>query len=332
MGDLMRPNALHRTVWLSACLLALTLLLAHPPRIAAEDNAEGSEEYREYVRAALREFQAGNLNEAKAFFSQAHALSPSARTFRGLGMCSYEMRNYVDAIDQFEKSLSATDRPLTPAMRTEIAGLLRQARTFVTRIQVTTQPTWAKLRIDGRAVERDANGAITVDPGTHELVVEAADHDTVTRTVRTAGSEQLPISITLSPQRKLEAQAETRAPAANPEVTQPATGTQSSSSVAPWIVIGASTAVAATGAVLLAVALSSKASVENPDGDRPRYDRAADDRVLPFSAIGIAALAVGGAGLVGGILWKVNEGGESNETPSARLEILPAGIRMRGSF
>jgi hypothetical protein len=324
---------MHRTVRLSAWLLSFALLSAHARPVAAQDNAEGSEEYREYVRAALREFQAGNLNEAKAFFSQAHALSPSARTFRGLGMCSFELRNYVDSIDLFEKALSSTDRPLTPAMRTEIAGLLRQARTFVTRIQVTTQPTWAKLRIDGRPVERDTNGAITVDPGTHELVVEAADHDTVTRTLRTAGSEQLPISITLTPQRKLEAQAETRAPVATPEVTQPpATGTQSSSSVAPWIVIGASAAVAATGAVLLAVALSDKAAVESPEGDRPRYDRAANDRVLPFSAIGIAALAVGGAGLVGGILWKVSEGGESDQAPSARLELLPTGLRVRGSF
>jgi tetratricopeptide (TPR) repeat protein len=328
----MRPKAMRGTVWISACLLALTLSIAHPPSVAAEDNVEGSEEYREYVRAALSEFQAGNLNEAKAFFAQAHALSPSARTFRGLGMCSFEMRNYVDAIDQFEESLSSTNRPLTPAMRTEIAGLLRQARTFVTRIQVTTQPTWAKLRVDGRPAERDANGAISVDPGTHELVVEAADYDTVTRTLRTSGSEQLPISITLTPQRTLEAQAETRAPVA-PAVTQPAeTETQSSGSVVPWIVIGASVAVAATGAALLAVALSNKATVEKPEGNRPRYDRAADDRVLPFSAIGIAALAVGGAGLVAGIVWKASEGGKSEEAPSAQLEIQPTGVRVRGSF
>ena len=58
----------------------------------------------------------------------------------------------------------------------------------------------------------------------------------------------------------------------------------------------------------------------------------ANDRVLPFSAIGIAAIAVGGAGIAGGIVWKVSEGGESDEAPSARLEILPTRVRVRGNF
>jgi tetratricopeptide (TPR) repeat protein len=145
----MRPNSMHRTGWISAWLLSFALCIAPSPSIAAQDNGE-SEEYREYVRAALREYQGHNFNEAKAFFAQAHAVSPSARTFRGLGMCSYELRNYVDAINFFEQALGSTNRPLTADMRSEIAGLLRQARTFVTRIQITTQPTWAKVRIDGR--------------------------------------------------------------------------------------------------------------------------------------------------------------------------------------
>jgi hypothetical protein len=33
--------------------------------------------------------------------------SPSARTMRGLGTCSFELRNYVDAIQWFEQALSS---------------------------------------------------------------------------------------------------------------------------------------------------------------------------------------------------------------------------------
>src|SRR3954464_9628976 len=121
---------MRRGATLAFQILCLGLCLVFVSRAAADDS-EGSQEYREYVRVALREYQAGNFNEAKAFFAQAHALSPSARTFRGLGMCSYELRNYVDAIEWFDQALSSTQRPLTESMRDEILGLLRQARTFV---------------------------------------------------------------------------------------------------------------------------------------------------------------------------------------------------------
>jgi len=44
----------------------------------------------------------------------------------------------------------------------------------------------AKLKppeLDTRAVARDRGGAILLDPGTHELVIEAPNHEAVTRSI-----------------------------------------------------------------------------------------------------------------------------------------------------
>jgi hypothetical protein len=318
---------------------ALLLSLHASPAFAESDSAGASDEYRGYVDAALREYKLGNFNEAKTFFAQAHALSPSARTMRGLGTCSFELRNYVDAIQWFEQALSSTNRPLTPDMREEITGLLRQARAFITRVRVSVEPSWAKLRVDTRPVERDASGFVRIDPGTHELAIEAPHYETVMRTVRTAGGEELELEITLSPRRepgappdapKASAQ-ESQLMAAAPVSPAPASDSEPAhGSAGPWILIASSAGVAIAGGVFLALALRDKSAVEHPDGFLPHYDRAADDRVLPFSLIGITGLTLGTAGAIAGIVWKVSES-SSDEAPIA-FDLSPAGLRMRGSF
>jgi PEGA domain len=322
-----------------AAICAIAVMCLHASTAIAEPaSAANSDQYRAYVDSALREYKLGNFNEAKSFFAQAHALSPSARTMRGLGTCSFELRNYVDAIQWFEQALSSTNRPLTADMREEIQALLRQARAFITRVRISVEPSWAKLRVDTRPTERDATGFLRIDPGTHELAVEAPHYETAMRTIRTAGGEELELEITLSPRREPRAPPETRAPepqltAAPASAAAPAPAAESAhgSSAGPWVVMAASAGVAIAGGVFLALALHDKSSVESPEGFRPRYDRAADDRVLPFSIIGISGLSLGTAGLIGGIVWKLSDSSSGDDAPLA-LDVSPTGLRVRGSF
>ncbi|HTU57922.1 MAG TPA: tetratricopeptide repeat protein, partial [Polyangiales bacterium] len=209
-------------------------------------------DYQTLVQKGLREYELGNFSEAKAFFQQAHQLSPNARTLRGLGMTSYEMRRYVEAIDYFERALGSNERALTAQMRSEVSQLLNQARSFVSKLNLTVTPTDAQLRIDTRAVARDEDGAILLDPGTHELVIEAPNHETATRSLRGDGGETLTLAINLrSTETSITVEKEPPAP------QQPFAATsyepQDRSSVAPYVVIGVSAAVAVAGGVLLAV-------------------------------------------------------------------------------
>jgi len=90
-----RGKALLWIVVLSLCGPSLPVL--------AQDDADA--EYMEIVGEALQEFDAGAWVDARASFRHAHRLQPNARTFRGLGMVAYELREYVDAVRYLERAM-----------------------------------------------------------------------------------------------------------------------------------------------------------------------------------------------------------------------------------
>jgi len=123
-----------------------------------------------------------------------------------------------------------------------------------------------------------------------------------------------------------------------PRTTDPATTTSRSSSggggdaTVPWILFGASAAVAITGGVLLGVAAADVSAVENP-GENPRWADVADayDRSEPLSIAGAVLLGVGGAAMVGTLVWAILAGGDDDE-PTAQLLVGPGTLGVRGAF
>jgi len=189
---------LNRVTRLSVAQLFTGFCLCLCAWTAAPSHAEAKQnEYQELIKQALHEYRLGNFSEARAFFSRAHALSPNARTLRGLGMSSYELRNYVEAIDYFEQALDAKKRPLTRPMRKNVTKLLSQSRSFVTQLQLHVEPEHAETHIDTRPVTHDKDGNILLNPGTHELSVEAPDYEPIAHTIRTNGGESLTMNISL---------------------------------------------------------------------------------------------------------------------------------------
>jgi hypothetical protein len=328
--------------WGRATGAALCLVCALTSQLSAQSKRDVNE-YQRTVKQALHEYDLGNFAEAKAFFTQAHAMSPNARTLRGLGMSSYELRTYVEAIGYFEQALSSTEHPLTPQMRDEVSQLLRQARTFVTKLKVTLEPSSAELRVDTRPVSRDDQGFVLLDPGVHELVAEAPARETATRSLRTEGGEELSLTISLRTNTPSKAETTNDASEAGgtntPVFQQPETqaapvaATSSQSSLGPWILIGSGAAVAITGGVLLGVMASDKSKVEHApvDSNYAAY-KSAEQRVFPLSVIGFVAAGVGVAAVIGGVVWKVAADGGTRETANARLEVLPGGVRLAGQF
>jgi hypothetical protein len=317
----------------SALYLAGALCMITAPS-AAQGKAKSSD-YQRAVQQALHEYDLGNFNEAKAFFLQAHTISPNARTLRGLGMSSYELRTYVEAIDYFEQALNSTERPLTVAMRGEISQLLQQARTFVTRLRVNLEPATAELRIDTRPVTKNAQGVVLLDPGAHELVAEAPGYETATRSIRTDGGEELTLTIALHDNTPPKAVAVAEAPApvaaTQPAAPKPVAG----SSVGPWILIGSGAALTIAGGVMLGLMVKDKNYVENaPPGStyNPDYQNA-EQRVYPLSVAGFATTGVGIAAVIAGVVWKVvDDGGRRESAAAASVDVTPGGVRVRGSF
>src|SRR5262245_32294535 len=115
-----------------AALVALLIVSASAARARAEDDTPASV----LIGDAVAEYDAGHFQEARALFRQAHERSPTARTLRGIGMCSFEMRDYVEASRSLTASLRDQRRPLTPEQKRHAEALLARAHTFIGRFTV----------------------------------------------------------------------------------------------------------------------------------------------------------------------------------------------------
>ena len=123
---------------------------------------------------AVAEYDAGHFQEARALFRQAHEKSPTARTLRGIGMCSFELRDYVEAARALGASLRETRRPLTAEQKRHAEALLGRANTFVGRFTVKVKPESASLFVDGHPAELEPDGVLLLPFGRHTLSLRCA--------------------------------------------------------------------------------------------------------------------------------------------------------------
>jgi hypothetical protein len=118
--------------------LLLTSLLAAPPcslrsvaaaQVAAPETTEAnSRAYAKAIEQAVRAFNEGRFVEARTHFGQAHALWPSARTWRGLGSTDFELGHYEEAVQELSQALRDPRGALSPALRTQTEQTLEFAR------------------------------------------------------------------------------------------------------------------------------------------------------------------------------------------------------------
>ena len=175
-----------RWVHLAAAALAAALCLT------AVDAAAQGRAYRRIVREAVREFDAGNWEEARALFEEAHALAPSARTLRGLGMCAFELREYPEATRLLREALDDGRRPLTRRQRRETEDLLTRAESFVGRFIVLTEPPGAFLRVDDAPVEVNHLGEVELGVGEHTFEATLEGYQPERHRVEVHGGETEP--------------------------------------------------------------------------------------------------------------------------------------------
>jgi tetratricopeptide (TPR) repeat protein len=98
----------------------------------------------------------------------------------------------------------------------------------------------------------------------------------------------------------------------------------------PWITIGAGGASLVTGAVLLGLGQRDQKRVESaPPGSSYSMVEEMADRAPRRTTAGIALMGVGGAGILGGIIWQLT-GGREEAIPE--VSIGPTGISVKGAF
>jgi hypothetical protein len=226
-------------VW--ALGLAVLLTLGGSRALAQEPP-----DYRDAIEQAVAEYELGNFAEARAQFRKAHQLFPNARSYRGLGMSEFELRNYADAISDLTQALDADVKPLTGALRTQTEQLLHKARGYVARVQLELEPPTTSVLIDGAPVELGPELALLLDVGDHVLEFHAPGLLPQKRPLKVTGGEERILRVVL---REDEPQPTTRRWYKNPWL---------------WTAAGIVVAGAATGAAVALRGPDSK--LANPEG------------------------------------------------------------------
>jgi hypothetical protein len=226
---------------LRSALLPFTVVLLTTP-IALAQAAQGADEpagYYANIEHAVRAYDMGQWSEASAAFERAHAISPNARTLRGLALTAYKLRHYVDSERHIEAALASGVKPLTEAQGVELLQLREWAQRSIGHVELKLQPPGAHAQIDG--VEA-TSASTALDSGEHLLTVRAAGHVTQQQRFVIEGGRPVQIHVSLLP-------IEVRPRLAS----KPHAAAQDSSSLfaSPWL--WTAVGVVAAGAVVFAV-------------------------------------------------------------------------------
>jgi tetratricopeptide (TPR) repeat protein len=294
---------------------------------AAPAEGDAANAYEAAIAAALEEFQLEHWQEAIVHFERAHALSPSARTHRGLGLACFEARQYDRAVTHLRAALDDPRKPLTAEQRRNVERALQRTLALVGEVTVEVAPEGARLFVDGARRDPDA-GPLVLLAGEHSFELEAAGHPPLRRVIAVAAGTHLRIELAA------DAADGSRARSATPASARDA---DSGAGAWPWLLAGASAGAAVAGGLLLASALDDIDEVEDAEvGSRWMDVADAHDAAPGKSTAGIILSSAGGVGLTAALLWALLDEGEQDERTPLQLGLrrLHGGgeLELRGRF
>ncbi len=300
-----------------ALLCALTLAAPAPALAQTAD-----------VRALLREgFAARSAQrdaDALRAFEAAWAVDRSAATLAQVALAEQALGRWVDAERHLLEALAASDPWIarnTPTLRAALAAV----REHLGSLSLEGRPAGAAVLVDDRpAGTLPLPAPLRVPVGTVVLRITAPGHHPLERPVVVAARATLREEVALVAEtprpEPVAAPPIVVAPVVAPVVVRPPAPpvmTEAHRSVAPWAVVGAGAAVLG-GAVVLSVlrgdAVSSLrarcGAADDPATEAVECVSDPGARDLHESAglyrdLSIAALTVGGAAVVAGLVWRL---------------------------
>jgi hypothetical protein len=304
-----------------------------PSAPAAGDPApEVQAQYRDVVANAVIEFDAGRWAEARALFVRAHELWPSARTYRTLGMTSFELRAYAQALSELQAALEDPRRPLPADQRAQVAALAEQARAFVGRYRVRVSPPESQLLVDGAPHALGEDGVLLLEVGRHELRARAAGHAELARRLDVRGREDEELVLELA---SLQPEALPPVAAPLPKAAETRAGEpRSGDRLFTWIAAGTAVALAGTSLALWLIA-DSKFDEQQEECDAMLPAMACERGTIETAGIQdldtahqVTAVAAGVVGAAAVALFFIE--GRPEEPPA--LTIGPGSVLARARF
>ena len=310
-----------RFLTLVALVTSVTSVVA-PSHVALAQSAPSPE-----TRAAAREayargqelHRAGQYEESEAAFFEAYELIPNPVVLLGIAEARERSGDAVGTVEMLERYLNErADAPDRAAVEARMARLRELPATLV----VSSEPSGARVTLNGSETGRTTPTEIEVPAGTHTVVFRHAGHDDAERTVEAPFGTRTEVTVTLAE----TAEPEAIEPVGDPiEETPPTEGpTESDEDEGPsagvWVTTGLAAASLVGGTVLGFMALSREADFD----DEPSEDTADEgERFALFADVlfGLAAVSA----ITAVVLFLTDKAGEDDddEESSASLQVAP---------
>jgi hypothetical protein len=207
-------------------------------------------------------------------------------------MCSFNLGDYLDALQNLESALTDSRKPLTREQRAHAAELIERANGKVGRFRLKLVPEGAALRVDGAAPVLLAGRELLLEPGRHvieitadgyrtsqrELTVEPGDRATLELRLETgpAGAVETQTAAVVTAQPAAQGSASVPPPAeaaaasasvtANPTPAEPAhvrSSGPSTRTILGYVGLGLGAAGVATFAIAGGLALGKKSTLDD---------------------------------------------------------------------
>lgn len=305
--------------------------VAPAPAPATAPAPAQTSEYDDLVLRALTAYDAGRWDEARGLFERAHALDPTARTLRTIGMSAFNQGDLVAALQNLEAALVDARKPLTEDQRAHVRGLIERANRQVGRYRLRLQPAGASLLVDGNPPALVGSDEIVLLPGHHELALSADGYAPQTRALEVQAQDRAPLEWSLAPPG-----AAAPAPAAEQTVaagdTAPA---RSGGSVWPWVAFSVGAAGLIASGVTFGMALHDKNALDKVCDNRhcPANQHDTISRYDTMRVVSGVTLAVGLAGAATGVILLLgDDGGESAEHAGVTPLLGPGFVGARGRW
>lgn len=306
--------------------------------------------YDAQIKRALAAYQKEQWASALRDFQLAHALLPTARTLRTIGMCYFNLGDFPHAVISLERALSMKERPLSAKQARQTSSLIDQAMGELTQVSVQIDGPFDTFLIDDADPQRAQSGRLLVAPGIHLLRVEGPNVQPVRHGFTGNPGQELSINLALTSVAATDQKA-IPAPqnvAQNAVLTRASGQTEGSTSGNGLAVVGAlslsvgAASLVASGVVaLIANGLRGDLSESCPAGQCPatvsatvEQKRSRYSTYRTVAAVGFyggAAIAALGGTL---ILLDLN-GQEENPTSDSAtltLSVGPGLLSLRGSL
>lgn len=141
-----------------------------------------------------------NYAAALVFFRKSYELKPKPVVLLNIANCYRALFQYKKSIEAFRKYLRVAGRKLSWRKRKQLQAYIQEMEAKLGHVALDVQPSGAEVLLDGQLVGKTPlTGDLTMDPGTHVIIVRKDGYQTYRKDLEVLDGQHLALAVVLRP-------------------------------------------------------------------------------------------------------------------------------------